>query len=149
MVVAYQYNLLEVVNAIIGIFKDDVCPQIKRISRFIFREPSLDPKWLLEHQLCFREDHRRLHLSGPSARIPMDFRLFGETFCLLARGHFGRDGEGTFGEKNDRPKSSKNKKIDHERNAQHQARADLERNRHRQAPAPGRPQSRRLRVELM
>ena len=45
----------------------------------------------------------RPHLSGPSVRTLFLAKSFNE----VAHGNFGRDGEGTFGEKNDRPKARK------------------------------------------
>ena len=119
-------------------------------SRLFWREPFRSSGGLLEHQLLFKREHRP-RLSGPSARTPTVFPLLDKTFYLLAQGHFGRDGEGTFGEKDDRPRSSKNIffYLERSNNAQSQVRAGLERNRHRRAPAPGRPQSRRLRVEFL
>ena len=53
---------------------------------------------------------------------------------------FGRDGEGTFGEKTIGPKARKTFLLKaNERNAQSQVRAGHERNRHYLAPAQGRP----------
>ena len=73
--------------------------KIHVFSRWFF--PSAG--WLLEHQLRFKEEHGT-RLSGPSARIPTVFPLFDKKFYLfiLAQGHFGRDGNGTLGEKNNR-----------------------------------------------
>ena len=84
-----------------NIKNNDVFRQITRIiSPIIFDRTFPSPGVLLEHQqLRFKGEHRP-HLSRPSARIPTAVPLFGKNVYLLAQGHFG--------EKQYRPKSSKN-----------------------------------------
>ena len=82
-------------------------------SRFFFREPSLALGGFSNTNLASKKNTRehKPRLSGPSARIPTVFPLFGKKLYLLAQGHFGRDGEDTIREKNNRPKSSKTKIV--------------------------------------
>ena len=132
------------------IFKNDVFRQITLIFPIVLERPSLALAGFSNTNLLQGKTQ------ATSVRIqrknPHEFPSFWHKVYLLriidARALWSR-GRRHVRRKNDRPKSSKNIVFDRERISQSQVLAGLERNRHRRAPAPGRPQSRRLRVELL
>ena len=131
-----------------GIFKDGVLRQITRAFPDFLERAFPIPEGLLEHQLRLEENTGHVCLD-PVQESPRFFLFLAKRFTYWRKDSLvAMPKARSFGKKNDRLKNSKTIFFYFERNTQSQVRADLQRNRHCRAPAPGRPQSRCLRVEL-
>ena len=73
------------------------------LSRLFWREPSLALGCFSSTNFASKDNTCLVRTQRKNLHSP----LFDKNIYLLAQGPFGRDGEGTFGGKNDRPKSSK------------------------------------------
>ena len=129
-----------------GVFKDGVF-RTRTFPDFLERAFPI-PEGLLEHQLRLEENTGHVCLD-PVQESPRLFLFLAKRFTYWRNDTLvAMPKARSFGRKNDQLKSSKNIFFYFERNTQSQVRADLQRNRHCRAPAPGSPQSRYLRVEL-